>query len=127
MNKLSSFVVSSVVIGCMFVGLDTGCTFSPCGAGQQECPDGTCAPNNNVCCGGGTSCPSGTTCGAGNTCISSPVNNGVSACEGCLSAGEQCCLNLDETVDCTTIGRTCCGNHTSCPVGTACLSNGNCS
>lgn len=116
-----AFVSAMVIIGCSAVN-------NPCGAGQQECGDGTCAPSGNVCCGNGTSCPGGTICGTNNTCISSYVNNAEAQCESCTSRGLECCPNaLTEQVDCMGGGRTCCFDGFSCPSGTSCLSNGQCS
>jgi hypothetical protein len=128
MNK-RNVVMAVVACGMVAAGLlvQEGCAINPCGSGQQECPDGTCAPDGNVCCGGGVSCPGGTTCGPNDTCLSGPVNSDEQACESCLSSGQQCCLNDDTTVDCTEVGRVCCGNHTSCPGGTVCYTNGTCS
>lgn len=115
-------VISAVALG--FVGLLACSGFNPCGAGQQECADGTCAPAGNACCGNGTSCPSGYACGVGDTCLSPAVNRGVNACEGCVSSGQECCLNGDGTVDCAPIGATCCGNHRYCAPNTVCLNGG---
>lgn len=102
---------------------ETGCSINPCGAGYQECSDGTCAPEGNVCCGNGTSCPGGYVCGVGDTCLSSAPPQ-VTSCESCLASGQECCLNDDGTVDCASVGRVCCGNHTNCPAGTYCINGG---
>ena len=112
----------SVLMMIAFMGMgllaDTGCNaLSPCGAGETEC-NGGCMPEGNVCCGSGN-CPAGDVCLANDTCESSQPPQ-VSAAESCLEQGEEPCLNLDGTVDCTEVGRICCGNHTSCPSGTVC-------
>lgn len=112
------YIMSLMVVMVVIVAMIGGCgPINPCGAGQQECSDGTCAPVGNVCCGNGTSCPGGTVCGVNDTCVDPRVN-------GCLASGEETCYNNDGTTDCAPVGAACCGNHRFCPAGTVCLNGG---
>src|ERR1017187_8315749 len=88
MNKLG--VGTFGLLAVVLAGINCG-SFNPCGGGQQECADGTCAPSSSVCCGGGTSCPAGSTCGyVAGTCVSTGYG-GSSGGGGCLSSGEETC------------------------------------
>lgn len=122
MKYLIGTFLSTITAACFMA-----CNVNQCGSGEQDCGGGYCAPPGYQCCSQTTSCPSDTTCGPGNTCLSSYVNQGVTNCEYCASIGEECCINTDLSVDCAPLGHTCCSNHTNCPAGTACLTNGQCS
>lgn len=113
-------VLASIVVVSSACDLTVGCP-SP----QVACGDyGGCAPAGSVCCdSAGDYCNEGYVCGPANTCLSAGVNNDVNSCESCLASAEQCCLNTDSTIDCSQIGRVCCGDHTSCPAGFLCSGN----
>lgn len=135
MNIRSGLVVSLVAVGLVVLVADTGCSGADpfCGPGQVACGNG-CMDEGRVCCGDSGNCPGGTTCGPNGTCLSGGGSNGVvnsaeAACQACVASGQICCANYDLTVDCAPayLNPTCCGNHTFCAHGAACLANGQCS
>ena len=117
---LAGLLFGALVGSC--IALSSGCTFDPC-PGQQICDDGTCTEYGRICCGGGMSCPSGTVCDTDGLCSGNPVT----VANGCLAMGQEVCDNTDGTQDCAPLGASCCGDHRYCPMGTTCLSTGECS
>lgn len=110
--------ITAALVACSIATLNCSALLDPC-PGQQQCSDGSCTDVGRVCCGNYESCPADTVCGPANTCIGGG-GGAVGSCESCLASGQECCPNVDLTVDCAEVGRVCCGNHTSCPAGTVC-------
>lgn len=120
---MKKIIVSVCAAAAMVVGLmNSACTVNPCGAGEKECSDGTCAPEGNTCCGDGTSCPpNAPVCGPG---VCYGAGGGGGGGSSCLSLGEETCANSDGVDDCAPIGADCCGNHHWCPAGHFCINGG---
>jgi hypothetical protein len=124
----SSFIVSFVALSIVGLIASTGCgaAFNPCGVGEKQCSDGTCAPENNSCCGGGVSCPpNAPICGPGVCYGVGGGGGGGGGVSGCLASGEETCNNSDGVSDCAPLGSACCGNHHWCPLGHTCINGGN--
>jgi hypothetical protein len=122
-RKTNMKTITSVGFLALVVACFGACELAPlCPDGQVQCGD-SCMPSNASCCSSdGNYCNAGYVCGPDNTCIGGVTTNpAITTAESCLEMGQQPCLNTDGTIDCAALGRSCCGNHTSCPAGTSCI------